>query len=243
MKVNMNNAINFGRTMLGKVRYSMKGSRTGTDGTADCSGFVFACLRSAGGGTYPIVPSTETLHDYLLKNGFKLIAENRNFTMKRGQVIIWGRKGQSAGSAGHTGIAIDGQNWIECTGWKDTVILSNHDARLAMNGYPYWYVYEQTESMPAHVSNPVSSSAKEWEEYGRFTLKDNGVALRRQPVTSAPLVARLNKGQSVIYDRVKKFPNNYIWVRQAKTGHWIATGKTDAKNNRVDYWGTFGKVY
>lgn len=54
----------------------MYGSRTGADGTADCSGSVYSAIRSGGGSDAGYVLSTETLHNWLILNGYKLIAEN-----------------------------------------------------------------------------------------------------------------------------------------------------------------------
>lgn len=156
--MDLNKVMQEGRNCVGKFRYSMFGSRTGADGTADCSGFVYRCVQAGGGKGYPIVPSTETLHDYLGQNGFKLISENREWNMQAGDIVIWGKKGQSAGAGGHTGICLDGQNWVECTAWKDLgVTIQNHDARYAMNGNPYFYVYRyQGASKPVAPSKPKS---------------------------------------------------------------------------------------
>lgn len=142
MSVNMDKAIAWGKTQVGRITYSMYGSRYCTDGTCDCSGFVYRMIREGGGSKWPYIPSTETLHAYLIENGFQLIAENKSWNMQKGDVVIWGRKGYSAGSAGHTGICIDNQNWLECTAYRGLgCTIQNHDNRLAMNGYPYWYVY------------------------------------------------------------------------------------------------------
>ena len=160
MAVDMNKAIDWAVGKVGAFTYSMYGSRTGADGTADCSGFVYTAIRNGGGSKYGFVPSTETLHDYLTKNGFKLIAENTSRNMQRGDVVIWGKKGQSAGAGGHTGICIDNQRWVECTAWSGAganggVVVANHDNRLAMAGYPYWYVYRQVGgSKPSPAPKP-----------------------------------------------------------------------------------------
>lgn len=175
----MNKAIEYGKTKVGKYLYSMFGSRTGADGTADCSGFVYQCLREGGAKAYPFVPSTETEHDFLLKNGFKLIAENTDWKMQRGDVVIWGKKGSSAGAGGHTGICIDGQNWLECTAYNNLgVTIQNHDKRLAMNGYPYWYVYRLdagTSTMKAHPK--AEGSIDQFEKVGNKIVCDGWVYL------------------------------------------------------------------
>lgn len=153
MSVNIETAINFLKSQVGKVSYSMYGSRNFSDGTCDCSGAVYTALRKGGASNLGYIASTETLHAWLQANGFKLIADNREWTMKRGDVVIWGRKGESAGAGGHTGICIDGQNWLECTAWKDLgETQQNHDARWSMNGGPYFYVYRYTGATPAKTT-------------------------------------------------------------------------------------------
>ena len=148
--IDMNKAIHFGKTMVGKISYSMYGSRYCTDGTCDCSGFVYRMLREGGGSNFGYIPSTETLHSYLIQNGFTLIAENKSWNMQKGDVVIWGKKGYSWGANGHTGICIDNQNWLECTAWKNLgCTIQNHDNRLAMNSYPYWYVYRLKNQAPS----------------------------------------------------------------------------------------------
>ena len=87
----------------GQLTYSMYGSRTGADGTADCSGSMTAALRSAGASAPRIIYSTETLHGYLLNNGYYLAYEGRGpVDLRYGDVIIWGHKAASYGGNGHT---------------------------------------------------------------------------------------------------------------------------------------------
>lgn len=147
--------INVIKQFINNCVYSMTGSRYYTDGTCDCSGSVYRFLRESGGFNFGYIPSTETLHDYLLKLGFELIAENSDFNMQAFDVLIWGKKGFSGGEFGHTGVALDNQNWIECTGWKMTTIISNHDERWIMAGSPYFYAYrfkgQQTIEKPTII--------------------------------------------------------------------------------------------
>lgn len=134
---------------VGTCTYSMYGSRDFSDGTCDCSGAVYYGLRHGGGSDFGYIPSTETLHAYLVQNGFTLKAENEPFNMERGDVIIWGKKGESAGENGHTGICIDTQNWLECTAWHDLgETIQNHDERWVMAGRPFYYVYHYTGTTP-----------------------------------------------------------------------------------------------
>ena len=152
MTVDMNKAIAWGKTQVGRITYSMYGSRYCTDGTCDCSGFVYRMIREGGGSKWSYIPSTETLHTYLTQNGFQLISENKDWNMQKGDVVIWGKRGYSAGVGGHTGICIDHQNWLECTAYNGLgVTIQNHNTRRSMNGNPYMYVYRlknQTPSKP-----------------------------------------------------------------------------------------------
>lgn len=146
MAINIETGLAVVQKFVNNCYYSMRGSRYYTDGTCDCSGSVYRILRESGGFNYGYIPSTETLHDYLLKLGYEKIAENSDFPMQRGDIIIWGKKGYSAGAGGHTGVALDNQKWIECTGWKMTTIISNHDERWVMAGCPYFYAYRLKNS-------------------------------------------------------------------------------------------------
>jgi len=165
--MDMQKGINVVKQFVNNCTYSMFGSRYYTDGTCDCSGSVYRILREAGGSNFGYIPSTETLHAYLLQNGFELIAENTDFNMQAYDVIIWGKRGYSAGANGHTGVALDNQNWIECTGWKMTTIISNHDQRWAMAGSPYFYAYRLKKG------NTVSKDEQEKNEIKELKIMSN----------------------------------------------------------------------
>ncbi|OTN96245.1 peptidoglycan amidohydrolase family protein [Enterococcus faecium] len=162
MTVDMNGAINYAKQFVGKVPYSMEGPRDPEKGTADCSSFVYWSVVR-GGGAKPweqsYAPSTMTMPKWLYDNGFELIADYVEWNMQKGDIVIWGDPNNSYGAAGHTGICLDNQNWIEETGYADNVIISNHDDRLAMNGYPYWQVFRvKKSSEPKPVSKPQTPS-------------------------------------------------------------------------------------
>lgn len=162
MAISIEAAINFLEAQIGHTTYSMYGSRNFSDGTCDCSGAVYTALRHGGASNLGYIASTETLHNWLLANGFGLIAENKEWKMKRGDVVIWGKKGFSAGGGGHTGICVDGQNWLECTAYNELgETKQNHDARWQMNDGPYFYVYRlnagATKPTPVHKPQPVPS--------------------------------------------------------------------------------------
>lgn len=194
MAINIEAGLAVVQRFVNNCSYSMYGSRYYTDGTCDCSGSVYRILRESGGFDYGYIPSTETLHDYLTKLGYGKIAENSDFPMQRGDIIIWGQKGYSAGAGGHTGIALDNQNWIECTGWKDTTIIANHDQRWVMAGCPYFYAY-RLKSTPKPSPAPAPAPQPQPQPSG----KKNGIA-----------IDNINKDQAV--KMVQRIQTKYAWT-------------------------------
>lgn len=126
------------------ITYSMDGSRTGTDGTADCSGAVYASLVAAGMPAMSYVPNTDSMHAWLQSNGWQLLSVNNEWNAQKGDVIIWGLRGASSGGAGHTGIMMDHDNFINCSWRSDSnngVMIDNYDSYWERVGQPFFYVY------------------------------------------------------------------------------------------------------
>ncbi len=129
------------------TRYSMEGARDGSDGTADCSGSVYAALLAAGVPSADEVLDTETMHDWLMANGFVLIAEGENDDTEKqiGDIVVWGKRGRSEGEYGHTGIMIDSVHLLNCNG-SDAMTLDNHATNSEheyweWHGRPYCHLY------------------------------------------------------------------------------------------------------
>lgn len=142
MPINIENAIAWMRAREGKVSYSMV-YRDGDD-SYDCSSSVYYALRSAGASSAGWAVNTEYEHDWLIKNGYELIAENTECEAQRGDVFIWGRRGASAGAGGHTGIFVDSDNIIHCNYRFDGITVNNHDYIWSLAGQPYFYIYRLT---------------------------------------------------------------------------------------------------
>ena len=147
-------AINWFLQREGKITYSMYGSRTGADGTADCSGSVTMALRTAGASRPEIIYSTETLHNYLKNNGYYLAYEGKGHaTVQYGDVIIWGKKAASLGGNGHTMIVTGSGNnptvistCYLTEGEKGTAIQEvNYDWYWELDNEPYQYVYRLSD--------------------------------------------------------------------------------------------------
>lgn len=138
---------------MGRLTYSMDGSRNGADGTADCSGSLTQALYEAGTWRYSLLYNTEMLYSYLLGNGYHLAYENNGYTSPVvGDVIIWGQRGRSAGGAGHTGVIISGSGrngtmvstcyWTE--GEKGTAVQNfPYFWYWGEDSYSYYYVYRR----------------------------------------------------------------------------------------------------
>lgn len=142
MTINIENAIAWMRARQGQVSYSME-DRDGPY-SYDCSSSVYYALRSAGASSAGWAVNTEYEHDWLVKNGYELIAENTECDAQRGDVFIWGKRGASAGAFGHTGMFIDSDNIIHCNYAYNGISINNHDERWYYAGQPYFYIYRLT---------------------------------------------------------------------------------------------------
>ena len=142
MPINIENAIAWMRAREGKVSYNME-YRDGDD-SYDCSSSVYYALRSAGASSAGWAVNTEYEHDWLIKNGYELIAENIECDAQRGDIFIWGRRGASAGAGGHTGIFVDSDNIIHCNYRYNGITVNSHDYIWALAGQPYFYIYRLT---------------------------------------------------------------------------------------------------
>lgn len=82
------------------ITYSMVESRTGRDGTGGCSGTIYAGLVAACLLTLAYPFSTESEHSYLLNNGYELIAHNKDWMAKLGDIFVWREKASPNGADG-----------------------------------------------------------------------------------------------------------------------------------------------
>lgn len=153
----------------GQVSYSMD-DRNGPD-SYDCSSSVYYALREAGVASAGWVVNTEYEHQWLMDNGYTLIAENTPWDAQRGDIFIWGRRGYSSGAGGHTGIFIDENNIIHCNYRFDGITVNDHDDIWLYAGRPYFYVYRLTNP----DATPVELTAG-WnkDDKGYWFVRDNG---------------------------------------------------------------------
>jgi hypothetical protein len=151
MSINIEKAITWMEAREGRVSYSME-ERDGDD-SYDCSSSMYYSLRSAGASSAGWAVNTEYMHDWLIKNGYELIAENTECTAQRGDIFIWGKRGASAGAFGHTGMFIDSVNIIHCNYAYNGISINSHDERWYYAGQPYYYIYRLTnpDAQPEEV--------------------------------------------------------------------------------------------
>ncbi|HEM3648182.1 TPA: glucosaminidase domain-containing protein [Streptococcus suis] len=155
MAANMEQAIAWMEARRGKVTYSMD-YRNGPN-SYDCSSSVYFALMSAGAITAGWAVNTEYMHDWLIKNGFKLIAENSVFAAQRGDIFIWGRRGQSSGAGGHTGIFVDSNNIIHCNYARNGITVDNYLATARASVNMYYYIYRPSGQSTVSTSTAGKS--------------------------------------------------------------------------------------
>lgn len=160
MTINIETAIRWMTDRVGLVKYSMD-YRNGPN-SFDCSSSVYYALMAGGAISAGWAVNTEYEHDWLIKNGYKLIAENQDWDAKRGDIFIWGRRGQSAGAGGHTGIFIDPDNIIHCNYARNGITVDNYNQTAAASGWMYCYVYRlANQSTPSTSGKTLDTLVKE----------------------------------------------------------------------------------
>lgn len=147
----------------GYVTYSME-QRTGKK-SYDCSSAVYYAVCYALGLNVAYPTSTETMHEFLTRNGFEKIADNTVWESQRGDIFILGRKGYSSGAGGHTGIYIDDENIIHCNYAKNGISIDRADDVLDWDSYG-WYAYrlKEKEKEETDVTKQINK---------RYMIKEN----------------------------------------------------------------------
>ncbi|MFI3605663.1 peptidoglycan amidohydrolase family protein [Vagococcus fluvialis] len=248
VKINIETSIGFmdGLRQRG-IRYSMTGSRDGSDGTGDCSGTIVRSVEKAGASKPAWLYNTDSMHAWLVQNGYKLIADNKEWTAKRGDIVIFGKKGASGGAAGHVVEFISNTQIIHCT-YKNPqmngVYIDNEATTC-----PYfmgWYVYRNDNidtSKPIEVPNTERPDKVGWymEEgtFHSYLNNDEPIAILDKAV-DGKVIGWLPQGKKAKYDQFTH-KGGYVWIRQPRADGsfgFLATGKSDGKK-RLDYWGDF----
>jgi len=251
MTINNEKLIGWFTSRIGKLTYSMYGSRNGSDGTADCSGSMTQALYEAGASKYSYLYSTETIHDYLTANGYQLIAQTgQTFNPVRGDICIFGKRGQSAGAGGHIMVFTGTENQISVCYWTQgqagtAVQEMSFDQMWIADGKPYYYIYRQKNAQPAPApSRPAQSasapSGANWIRESATYVPNSNVNLRTSADVNSSSIAIIKGGSQIKYDAYS-IHGGYVWIRQPRAGGkygYLATGNASG-GRRTSYWGTF----
>lgn len=151
MTVDTEKAIAWMGSKEGRVSYSMT-YRNGPN-SYDCSSSVCSALIYAGASNPGWLLNTEYMHDWLVKNGYTLIAENDGWDSQRGDIFIWGQRGQSAGAGGHTGMFVDADNIIHCNYASNNITIDNYNQTAAASGWMYSYAYRYVGATDTFVGS------------------------------------------------------------------------------------------
>ncbi|HEQ3639647.1 MULTISPECIES: peptidoglycan amidohydrolase family protein [Streptococcus] len=161
MAIETEKAISWMVARQGAVSYSMD-YRNGPS-SYDCSSAIYYALMSAGAISAGWAVNTEYMHDWLIKNGYVLIAENQDWNSQRGDVVIWGLRGQSAGAGGHVVMFVDSDNIIHCNYANNGITINNYNQTAASAGWMYSYVYRlaNQNSTPSTSGKTLDTLVKE----------------------------------------------------------------------------------
>ncbi|HEM3538720.1 TPA: glucosaminidase domain-containing protein [Streptococcus suis] len=136
MVINLETSIRWMNDRVGKVTYSMD-YRNGPN-SYDCSSAVYYALMAGGAISAGWAVNTEYMHDWLIRNGYVLVAENKPFNAQRHDVFIWGKRGYSSGEGGHTGIFVDNVNIIHCNFKRNGITIDDYN-KVSRGMYYYLY--------------------------------------------------------------------------------------------------------
>lgn len=229
----------------GRVSYSME-SRNGPD-SYDCSSSVYHALKEA--GLLPAsywIGNTDTLFDALEKNGWVRVSEDANgdADTQRGDIFIWGIRGNSGGALGHTGMFTDTDNVINCR-YQAGIVIDNHDWLWSASGYPpyafYRYVGKPKEAK--RVALPEVYYADEVATVfdlrqircnrliDEFDWEDNGIPISvavRTDKDGYLLDGEINTGDyfrivggTEVLDETTEDGKRYLQLKMADDGIWV----------------------
>lgn len=159
-------AVEWGLSQLGKgITYSMSGSRNGSDGTMDCSGFVSTALKQGGGYDVPLMSTVTMLtNSNAMGQHGTLFREVDYKTAKKGTIIVVGGLG-GGGAAGHTFFLLedfhgDDTKVLECTGAVNGIYSENTFVWASMN-YNQVVALEPTGNATGGSDSSSSSKNKD----------------------------------------------------------------------------------
>ncbi|MFX3984389.1 peptidoglycan amidohydrolase family protein [Streptococcus suis] len=155
MTINLETSIRWMSDRVGKVSYSMD-YRNGPN-SYDCSSAVYYALMAGGAISAGWAVNTEYMHDWLIRNGYVLVAENKPFNAQRHDVCILGKRGYSSGAGGHVVIFVDNANVIHCNYAHNGITIDNYNQ---VHRGMYYYLYRPA-NQPSISNKSLDQLVKE----------------------------------------------------------------------------------
>ncbi|MHC5227589.1 peptidoglycan amidohydrolase family protein [Enterococcus sp. LJL99] len=257
----INKMIQWMTARQGKVTYSMS-SRLGPT-SYDCSSAVYFALIAGGFLPPGKMGNTDSLFNDLEANGWsKVPLTNGGYKVKRGDVFIWGTRGASGGSFGHTGIFLnENDQMIHCNYGYNGITVNDHDTIWAYNGKPPVTVYRYTGQLSGDGSSSnqtntnngqstvVTPKGKWIAESATFTCTVDEIIFRGETADKTPnspinlnSLGKIKNGQKVKYDAYMLDTNGWVWIRQPRANNkyaYLPTGTTANGKRNGPLWGTF----
>ncbi len=163
---------------------------------------------------------------------------------QRGDIFIWGIRGNSGGALGHTGMFVDADNVINCR-YQAGIVIDNHDWLWSASGYPpyafYRYVGKPKEAK--RVALPEVYYADEVATVfdlrqircnrliDEFDWEDNGVPISVAVKTDKDgylLDGEINTGDyfrivggTEVLDETTENGKRYLQLKMADDGIWV----------------------
>lgn len=217
---------------VGKITYSMVGSRNGADGTADCSGSMTQSIKDSGGVNYDYLYSTVTLGNYLDKNGYQRISVNQDWHAQKGDVVLmsWGADMSSSGGAGgHVGVMMNATDFISCDYWTGgqpgtAITQHNWDEYYAATKPNYIEVWRFQNNQPTPPVPPAPKPTK--RRYG-YRVDDlqfvNGLWQVRNDVLGQPDFDWTENGINIAYiDKINPATGENTPDQELKVGDYFS---------------------
>lgn len=232
------NALGWMSSKVNKVTYSMY-DRLGPL-SYDCSSAVYYALIDAGFFPKNIgIGNTETLFSDLELRGWqKLSVVNGQYETKKGDVFIWGVRGNSGGAAGHTGIFYDDNDKIiHCNASANGISINDYDTVWVGAGKPMSTIYRYVGGNSTG-NLPLDESKGKLIPYNGIFYPNIKLPVSADTDPNSEALAWYDPGMAIPYDNYI-FVNGYAWISYiAGSGvrRYIAVGPDDGNVDTV--WGT-----
>lgn len=223
------------------VKYSM--TKRNQPDFSDCSASVFNAFKYAGVLTNDaFVGITDTLIEMGVAQRVLMPIEGKD--VQRGDIFVMGRRGSSAGSAGHTGFFYGNGQIIHCNYRNNGVTIDPIYFPMSTNRDRHFY--RIVESAPKMTTNealrPISNNRnvstkaiKLKNEVATAECIVDYINIRTAPSTSAKAVDKLYRGMSIKYRSVWK-ADGYRWLEFKTVNGDLRYIAYRAEHNIKDQW-------